>query len=133
MDWQAIWLSVKLASATTVILLLLGLPLAYWLTFSPRRWKFLVEALSGFAADSAANRAVILHPARHRPAMPGGSAVRDSDRRPAAILVSRIADRVRALQSAIHHSACGRGLRRRRSHSGYVPDSGRRPRLDARI
>jgi molybdate transport system permease protein len=45
MDWQAIWLSVKLASATTVILLLLGLPLAYWLTFSTRRWKFLVEAL----------------------------------------------------------------------------------------
>jgi molybdate transport system permease protein len=45
MDWQAIWLSVKLASATTVILLFLGLPLAYWLTFSTRRWKFLVEAL----------------------------------------------------------------------------------------
>src|ERR1700735_2688491 len=45
MDWQAIWLSVKLASATTVILIILGLPLAYWLTFSPRRWKFLVEAL----------------------------------------------------------------------------------------
>jgi molybdate transport system permease protein len=45
MDWQAIFLSVKLASATTAILLLLGLPLAYWLTFSPRRWKFLVEAL----------------------------------------------------------------------------------------
>jgi molybdate transport system permease protein len=45
MDWQAIWLSVKLASATTVILLILGVPIAYWLTFSPRRWKFLVEAL----------------------------------------------------------------------------------------
>jgi molybdate transport system permease protein len=45
MDWQAIWLSVKLATATTVILSILGLPLAYWLTFSPRRWKFLVEAL----------------------------------------------------------------------------------------
>jgi molybdate transport system permease protein len=45
MDWQAIWLSLKLASATTAVLLLLGLPLAYWLTFSPRRWKFLVEAL----------------------------------------------------------------------------------------
>ena len=45
MDWQAIWLSVKLASATTVILLVLGVPIAYWLTFSPRRWKFLVEAL----------------------------------------------------------------------------------------
>ena len=45
MDWQAIFLSLKLASASTVILLFLGLPLAYWLTFSPRRWKFLVEAL----------------------------------------------------------------------------------------
>jgi len=45
MDWQAIWLSVKLASATTATLLAVGLPLAYWLAFSPRRWKFLVEAL----------------------------------------------------------------------------------------
>ncbi len=45
MDWQAIWLSVKLASATTIILLLLGGPLAYWLAFSKRRWKFLVEAV----------------------------------------------------------------------------------------
>ena len=45
MDWQAIWLSVKLASATTAILLAVGAPLAYWLAFSPRRWKFLVEAV----------------------------------------------------------------------------------------
>ena len=45
MDWQAIWLSVRLAVSTTAILLALGLPVAYWLTFSPRRWKFLVEAL----------------------------------------------------------------------------------------
>src|ERR1035441_4458851 len=45
MDYQAIWLSVRLAGATTAILLALGLPIAYWLTFSPRRWKFLVEAL----------------------------------------------------------------------------------------
>ncbi|MGA3095010.1 MAG: molybdate ABC transporter permease subunit [Bryobacteraceae bacterium] len=45
MDWQAIWLSVKLASATTAILLALGAPLAYWLAFSRRRWKFLVESV----------------------------------------------------------------------------------------
>ena len=45
MDWQAIWLSVRLAASTTAILLVLGLPVAYWLTFSPRRWKFLAEAL----------------------------------------------------------------------------------------
>ena len=45
MDWQAIRLSVLLASLTTGILLLIGLPLAHWLAFSPRRWKFLVEAV----------------------------------------------------------------------------------------
>ena len=45
MDWQAIWLSVRLAFSTTAILLFLGLPVAYWLAFSPRRWKFLAEAL----------------------------------------------------------------------------------------
>src|SRR5438105_10828843 len=45
MDWQAIWLSIRLATSTTAILLALGLPVAYWLTYSPQRWKFLVEAL----------------------------------------------------------------------------------------
>jgi len=45
MDYQAIWLSLRLASLTAVILLAIGMPLAYWLTFSRRRWKFLVEAV----------------------------------------------------------------------------------------
>ena len=45
MDWTAIWLSIRLASATTLVLLALGIPLAYWIVFSPRRWKFLVEAI----------------------------------------------------------------------------------------
>jgi len=45
MDWQAIGLSLRLAASTTVILLLCGVPLAYWLAFSRRRWKFLVEAV----------------------------------------------------------------------------------------
>jgi molybdate transport system permease protein len=44
MDWQAIWLSIRLACATTAILLLIGVPIAAWLVFSPRRWRFLVEA-----------------------------------------------------------------------------------------
>ena len=44
MDWQAIWLSLRLAALTAAILLIVGTPLAYWLTYSPRRWKFLVEA-----------------------------------------------------------------------------------------
>ena len=45
MDWQAIRLSLWLATLTTMALLLVGLPLAYWLAFSRRRWKFLVEAV----------------------------------------------------------------------------------------
>ncbi len=45
MDWQAIGLSVRLAFSTTAILLAIGLPTAYWLAFSRRRWKFLAEAV----------------------------------------------------------------------------------------
>src|ERR1700741_3802903 len=45
MDWNALWLSVRLAAATTLTLLAFGVPLAYWIVFFPRRWKFLVEAV----------------------------------------------------------------------------------------
>jgi molybdate transport system permease protein len=45
MDWNAIGLSLRLATLTTVTLLILGLPLASWLAFSPWRWKFFVEAV----------------------------------------------------------------------------------------
>ena len=45
MDYPALWLSLKLAASTTVVLTLLGIPLARWLAFSRWRGKFLVEAL----------------------------------------------------------------------------------------
>ena len=45
MDWAALWLSVRLAATTTAVLIAIGIPLAYWIVFSPRRWKFLVEAI----------------------------------------------------------------------------------------
>ena len=45
MHWEALWLSARLAASTTVILLFIGVPIAYWLAFSERRWKFLVEAV----------------------------------------------------------------------------------------
>lgn len=44
MDFEAIWLSVRLASLTTLILLIVGLPFAYWLAVTRWRYKFLVEA-----------------------------------------------------------------------------------------
>ena len=37
MDWQAIWLTAKLAAIVSSILLVASLPLAHWLTFSRRR------------------------------------------------------------------------------------------------
>jgi molybdate transport system permease protein len=45
MNWQALWLTVKLAAIVAATLLVLGLPIAYWITFSRWRWKFLAEAI----------------------------------------------------------------------------------------
>jgi len=44
MDWQAIALSLRLAACTMLILLVLGLPLAYWLALTRWRGRFLLEA-----------------------------------------------------------------------------------------
>jgi molybdate transport system permease protein len=44
-DWQPLWLSLRLALITTTILLLLAIPLAYWLAYSRQRWKIAVEAV----------------------------------------------------------------------------------------
>ncbi|HUI40796.1 MAG TPA: molybdate ABC transporter permease subunit [Terriglobia bacterium] len=45
MDWPALILSARLALTVCAILLILGLPVAYWVTFSRWRWKFLVESV----------------------------------------------------------------------------------------
>jgi molybdate transport system permease protein len=44
MDWQAIALTARLAAATTGVLLIVGLPIAYWLATTRRRWRALVDA-----------------------------------------------------------------------------------------
>ena len=45
MDWTAIALSLRLAALVSAVLLVIGLPIAYWLTFSTWRWKFLLESV----------------------------------------------------------------------------------------
>src|SRR5947208_2353771 len=45
MDWQALILTLKLDLAVCVLLILIGMPLAFWLDFSKWRWKFLLEAI----------------------------------------------------------------------------------------
>jgi molybdate transport system permease protein len=45
LNWQAVFLSLKLAICVAGILLAVGMPIAYWITYSRWRFKFLVEAI----------------------------------------------------------------------------------------
>lgn len=42
---QALWLTLKLAFYTTIILLVLGTPLAWWMAFTKSRWEAVVSTL----------------------------------------------------------------------------------------
>lgn len=44
MDWVAVGITLKLAALTTAMLAIIGLPLAYWLATTRRRWRPLVDA-----------------------------------------------------------------------------------------
>lgn len=44
-DWQTFRVTLQLAFTVSVILLVLGVPIAYWIAFSRWRWKFLAEAV----------------------------------------------------------------------------------------
>ena len=46
MDWQALWLTIRLATLTTLILLAFSVPLAALLTLGRSRWLALLEALT---------------------------------------------------------------------------------------
>lgn len=45
MSWEALWLTVRLAVVVSTILIVIGIPLAFWLTYSRWRLKFLAEAI----------------------------------------------------------------------------------------
>jgi len=44
-DLAALWVTLKLAAVSTIILLIIGTPLAWWLARSHWRFKFLIEAI----------------------------------------------------------------------------------------
>ncbi len=46
MDWQALWLTLRLATITTAFLLVISIPLAALLVLNRLRWLALVEALA---------------------------------------------------------------------------------------
>jgi molybdate transport system permease protein len=45
MDWAAIFLTVRLALVVCATLLIIGTPIALWLSFTHWRWKFFVESV----------------------------------------------------------------------------------------
>ena len=45
MDWEAFWLTIRLAVVVAAILFVAGLPIAHWIAYSRWRWKFIVEAV----------------------------------------------------------------------------------------
>jgi molybdate transport system permease protein len=45
MNWQALTTTLELASTTSIVLIIIALPVAYWVAFSGWRWKFIVEAV----------------------------------------------------------------------------------------
>jgi molybdate transport system permease protein len=44
-DLQTFWLTLQLGTIVSLALLVLGLPVAYWIAFSSWRWKFLIETV----------------------------------------------------------------------------------------
>ncbi len=45
MNWMAIWVTFKLAGLTAGALVVIGLPIAYWVSFSRWRWKFFIQSI----------------------------------------------------------------------------------------
>lgn len=45
MNWEAFWLTVRLAAIVSALLIVIGIPIAHWIAYSRWRWKFLVEAV----------------------------------------------------------------------------------------
>lgn len=46
MDLQALWLTLRLAAITTLVLLVVGVPLAFWIVSTRAPWRPLVEAVT---------------------------------------------------------------------------------------
>ena len=59
MDWQAFWLTVRLAALVAAVLVIVGLPVAYWITYSRWRWKFLVDAVVAWARANGVRRLLL--------------------------------------------------------------------------
>lgn len=46
MDLQALWLTLRLAATTALVLMAIAIPVAFWITTTRSRWRPIVEALT---------------------------------------------------------------------------------------
>jgi len=44
-DWEAIWLTLRMALVSTIFLMIFGTPLAWWLAHSSSRFRFLIRSV----------------------------------------------------------------------------------------
>ena len=61
-DLSPLWLTIQLAGTTTIFLLLLGTPLAWWLANTTAKARPFVEALTALPIVFAPNRHRVLFP-----------------------------------------------------------------------
>lgn len=43
--WSPIWLTIQLAGITTLVLLIIGIPIAWWLAWTPSRWREVISTI----------------------------------------------------------------------------------------
>jgi len=43
--WSPIWLTIQLAGITTLALLIIGIPIAWWLAWTPSRWREVIATI----------------------------------------------------------------------------------------
>lgn len=45
MNWEPVYLTMQLSLVTTVILVIIGIPISYWLTFGITKYRFVIETI----------------------------------------------------------------------------------------
>ena len=110
MDQQAIFLTFRLATLTTLILLAIAVPLGYWLAYGRARWKPLVEAAVALPLVLPPTVLGFYLLVLMGPRTAAGRALSAVFGHPAGFLLRRAPGRLRHLQPALCRAAHDLGL-----------------------
>ena len=127
-DLAAVWLTLKLATIVTVLLLLIGTPIAWWLARTRSRLQGGGRRRRRPAAGPAADRARLLPAGGHGAARAGRAIHAMARHRPAALHLRRAGRRLGGLLAAFRRPADPERLRSdRRASAGSRRDPARQP------